>query len=149
MSDADYSRMVHAIFRGLVFEFARQPTAPSLAQWLRERFWPQILATYRKLEHPPDPRQRILTPYSYLRCIPYEFLNEFHQNLVSSTLERLPERERAALAAYFFHFFTEPASADSLGVPMEEYLSLLRQSLTKLLIHDRLVYCLLRQIERY
>ena len=145
----DYSRMVHAIFRECVFEFARQPAAPALSQWLRERLWPLIAESYQKLENPPDPRQRILTPYSYLRCIPYQFLNDFHHDLVYSSVRRLPESEQRAVDAYFFHFYTEPASADALGRPLEELQGSLRQALIRLLVRDRLVYCLLRQIERY
>ncbi|MBI3021061.1 MAG: hypothetical protein HYY59_03560, partial [Candidatus Omnitrophica bacterium] len=51
--------------------------------------------------------------------------------------------------AYFLHFFTEAASAEALGAEAEALGHLLRQGLMKLLIHERLVYCLLRQIERY
>ena len=149
VTDKDYSRMVHAIFRACVLEFARQPDAPSLSPWLRERLWPRILSAYRQLENPPDPRQRKLTPYSYLRCMPYEFLNDFHQDLVYTTVRRLPEREYRAIEAYFLHFYTEPAAADTLGCRLDDALALLRQALVTLLVHDRLVYCLLRQIERY
>lgn len=149
MTDKDYSRMVHAIFRRSVLEFARTPEMPSLAQWLRERFWGLVLDEYRRLSNPQDPRQRTLTPYSYLRCVPYEFLNDFHQDLVYTTIQRLPGKEWQAIDAYFLHFFTEPACAQTLGLPAEEWFALLRQGLTKLLIDHRLVYCLLRQIERY
>ena len=149
VTDRDYSRMVHGLFRACVLEFARQPGERSLSQWLRERFWPMILETYRRLENPPDPRQRLLTPYSYLRCIPYQFLNDFHHELVYATLQRLPTMEQRAIDAYFLHFCTEAAAAESLGRSVEELLAWLRQGLLKLLIHDRLVYCLLRQIERY
>lgn len=149
VTDKDYSRMVHAIFRQCVLEFAQQPEALSLGQWLRERLWPRILEAYRRLENPPDPRQRILTPYSYLRCVPYQFLNDFHHELVYSTAKRLPPPEWAAIDAYFLHFYTEPASADAMGCSVEELLARLRQGLRTLLLNDRLVYCLLRQIERY
>jgi len=149
LTDKEYSRIVHGVFRACVFEFAQTPTAPSLSAWLRERFWPLVLDSYRRLENPPDPRQRILTPYSYLRCVPYEFLNEYHQDLVYSTVRRLPAAEWRAIDTYFLHFFTEAASSDALEIPAEECLALLRQGLTKLLIDYRLVYCLLRQIERY
>ena len=149
VTDKDYSRMVHGIFRACVFEFARQPEAPSLGPWLRERFWPLILEQYRRLENPPDPRQRVLTPYSYLRCVPYEFLNDFHQELVYTIAQRLPDREWQAIDAYCLHFYTEAASAECLGCPAEEFRGALRQGLTRLLVNDRLVYCLLRQIERY
>ena len=148
-TDKDYSRMVHGLFRACVLEFAQHPSAPSLSHWLRERFWPLIFEAYRQLEQPPDPRQRVLTPYSYLRCVPYQFLNDFHHDLVYSTTQRLPAREWEAIDAYFFHFYTESATAQTLGCSPDESLSLLRQALVKLLIHDRLAYCLLRQIERY
>ncbi|MBI4341214.1 MAG: hypothetical protein HY598_02910 [Candidatus Omnitrophica bacterium] len=149
VTDKDYSRLVHAIFRRCVLEFDQEPMVPTLSQWLRGRFWPLVLEAYRQLENPPDPRQRILTPYSYLRCVPYQFLNDVHQDLVYATTRRLPQREFQAIDAYFFHFYTEEASAASLSCAAEELRGVLRQSLTKLLIHHRLVYCLLRQIERY
>lgn len=149
VTDIDYSRMVHAIFRTCVLDFAQQPAAPSLTQWLRERFWPLTLEAYRRLDRPADPRQRTLTPYSYLRCVPYRFLNECHEDLVHRTVRQLPEREQEALDWYFLHFFTEAATTESLGCAPEASQQLLRQGLTKLLVHHRLVYCLLRQIERY
>ncbi len=149
VTDKDYSRMVHGMFRYCVLEFAKAPLVPTLSQWLRERFWPLILEAYRRLEHPPDPRQRALTPYSYLRCVPYQFLNDFHQDLVYATTRRLPTAEYHVIDAYFFHFYTEAASAEALGCTVEGLQPLLRQGLTKLLVNDRLVYCLLRQIERY
>jgi len=145
----DYSRMVHAIFRQCVLAFSQEPNAPSLNQWLRQRLWPLIREAYRRLEDPPDPRQRTLTAYSYLRCVPYEFLNDFHHELVYSTVQQLPAMEWRAIDTYFLHFFTEPATAETLGCSVEEGLALLRQGLVKLLVNHRLVYCLLRQIERY
>ncbi len=145
----DYSRIVHGVFRGCVLEFARSPHVPSLSEWLRERLWPLIRQAYQRFDQPPDPRQRTLTPYSYLRCVPYEFLNEYHQDLVEATTQRLPVPERDAIDAYFLHFYTEAASAEKIGRSAEDLLLLLRQGLLKLLIRHRLVYCLLRQIERY
>lgn len=149
VTDKDYSRMVHAIFRACVLEFAQQPSAPSLTLWLRERFWPLTLEAYRRLDRPADARQRALTPYSYLRCVPYRFLNEYHEDLVHRTVRQLPEREWQALDWYFLHFFTETATADAMASLPEATLERLRQGLVKLLVDHRLVYCLLRQIERY
>ena len=149
ITDKDYSRMVHGIFRRCVLEFSQEPTIPTLSQWMRQRFWPLVSEAYRQLENPPDPRQRILTPYSYLRCIPYQFLNDIHQDMVYSTTKRLPEREYQAIDAYFFNFYTETAAAEAIRASADELRALLRQGLTKLLINQRLVYCLLRQIERY
>ncbi len=149
LTDTDFSRLIHEIFRHNVLEFAQQPHAPSLSQWLREHFWPLTLQAYQRFENPPDPRQRMLTAYSYLRCIPYQFLNDFHHDLVYRTVERLPAKEWQAIDAYFLHFYTEAASAETLGCSPEECFGFLRQGLLKLLLNDRLVYCLLRQIERY
>jgi hypothetical protein len=149
VTEKDYSRMVHALFRHCVFEFAQQPTVPTLSQWLRERLWPLIVEAYRQLENPPDRRQRTLTPYSYLRCVPYQFLNDFHHELVYSTVKRLDPTESRAIDAYFLHFFTDTASAETLECSVEDLTSRLRQGLIKLLVEERLVYCLLRQIERY
>jgi hypothetical protein len=149
VTDKDYSRLVHQIFRSCVLEFSQHPEVPTLSQWLRARMWPLIADAYRALENPPDPRQRTLTPYSYLRCVPYQFLNDFHHELVYSKARRLPDKEWLAIDAYFLRFFTEPAAAEQLGCSTEELLAHLRQGLVKLLVNDRLVYCLLRQIERY
>lgn len=149
VTDKDYSRITHDVFRSCVMAFAQAPMIPTLSQWLRERFWPLVVETYKCLEQPADPRQRLLTPYSYLRCIPYHFLNDYHHELVYTTTKRLPERVYQALDTYFFHFYTEAASAEAMGCSAEELLILLRQGLVKLLVDNRLVYCLLRQIERY
>lgn len=145
----DFSRLLHGVFRQCVLQFAQEPQAPSLSNWLRDRFWLGVLDVYRRLEDPPDPRQRTLTPYSYLRCVPYQFLNAFHHDMVYAAVRRLPVLEQQAIDAYFLHFYTEPASAEELGCSLEECRAGLRQGLVKLLIHERLVYCLLRQIERY
>ncbi len=148
--DKDYSRLVHGLFRTCVLEFHQHPVAPSLGCWLREHFWPLIMEAYRRLEQPPDPCQRTLTPYSYLRCVPYQFLNDYHHDLVYSTIQqRLSNRERLAVDFYFLRFHTEQAAANTMSCSIEECLERLRQGLVKLLLNDRLVYCLLRQIERY
>ena len=149
VTDKDYSRLVHGLFRQCVLEFARTPAAPSLSQWLRRQFWPMAVDAYRRLDQPADPRHRTLTPYSYLRCMPYQFLNDYHQELVYATVRGLPEIPRRAIDTYFLNFFTEDAAATELGVSAEECVAGLRQGLTALLIDHRLVYCLLRQIERY
>lgn len=149
VTDKDYSRITHDAFRTCVLEFAQMPHIPTLSQWLRGRFWPLVVETYKRLEQPLDSRQRLLTPYSYLRCVPYHFLNDYHHELVYTTTRKLPERVYQAIDTYFFHFYTEAASAEAMRCPADELLALLRQGLIKLLIDNRLVYCLLRQIERY
>ena len=148
-SDKDFSRLVHRVFRQCVLDFAQQPDARSLAEWLRRHFWPMTLKVYEKLEEPADPHQRTLTAYSYLRCVPYKFLNNYHHELVYSATKQLPPNQRQAIETYFLHFYTESATANAISIPRETSSALLRGGLTQLLIHDRLVYCLLRQIERY
>ena len=145
----DFSRLAHRIFRQCVLDYAQAMPEASFAGYLRGRFWDRLVGTYRALDTPPDPRQRKLTAYSYLRCVPYQFLNPYHQTLVCMTVERLPGNERQALASYFFEFFTREATAQSLGCPVDAVEAALKRSLLGLLIHQRLVYCLLRQIERY
>jgi DNA-directed RNA polymerase specialized sigma24 family protein len=153
-TDRDYSRLTHRVFRECVLEYLGQAPAaeaptPSLSQWLRARFWPRVVDGYRALSRPPDARQRDLSPYSYLRCVPYRFLNAFHDTLVRDVLQRLPQAERDAIDAYFLHFFTLPAAARHLSCPPEACGASLHRGLTRLLLEERLVYCLLRQIERY
>ena len=145
----DYSRLLHRIFRRCVLEFAQTAVDQSFAVYLRSRFWDAVLGAYRQMEDPPDPRQRKLTAYSYLRCTPYRFLNAFHHDLVTRTLTQLPSDAREATSLYFLHFLTLPATAASLSVPEDITEAVLRRSLSHLLLEHRLVYCLLRQIERY
>ena len=64
-------------------------------------------------------------------------------------MRRLPALKWRAIDTYFFHFYTEAAAADTLGRSLEDYHSALWQGMTNLLLNHRLVYCLLRQIERY
>lgn len=145
----DFSRMAHRMFRECVFDYAREMPDASLASYLRAHFWERVIRAYRELESPPDPRQRHLTAYSYLRCVPYQFLNPYHQGLVSATVDRLSGEDRQAVTHYFFNFFTLDAAAQTLGSSLDAVEAALKRSLVSLLIDQRLVYCLLRQIERY
>ncbi len=145
----DFSRMAHRIFRVCVLEYAQAMPEASFTGFLRGQFWDRLVAAYRELALPPDARQRTLTAYSYLRCVPYQFLNPYHQALVSAAVGARRVEERQALSSYFFHFFTLDATAQDVGRPAEAVEATLKRSLLSLLIDQRLVYCLLRQIERY
>ncbi len=149
VTDRDYSRLVHRLFRQLLLDYAAQPEAASFSSWLRAYFWPLVRQTYQAMDMPLDQRQRRLSAYSYLRCVPYTFLNVYHQDLVTSVIRELPQRQQEALSIYFLHFFTEPATAEAMSCPLDDCRELIRQGLVRLLVHQRLVYCLLRQIERY
>ncbi|MBI2884995.1 MAG: hypothetical protein HYY15_02355 [Candidatus Omnitrophica bacterium] len=148
-TDRDHSRLLHRIFRQEVFAFAHDPAESSLAGYLRARFWPEVVAAYNKLSDPPNPLERKLSAYSYLRCIPYQFLNSVHQTLVADALSTLPRQERATVEGYFLRFQTISGTAQLMSFSEEAVETLLQRSLVTLLTRDRLVYCLLRQIERY
>lgn len=149
VTDRDYSRLVHRVFRTCVFAFAQTPVDQTLASYLRARFWEAVLGAYRALDEPADPRQRKLTAYSYLRCAPYQFLNRHHHELVHGVVRQLPREEQRALDLYFLQFFTLDAAAHTMELSLEAAEDLLRRGLLPLLRDARLVYCLLRQIERY
>lgn len=145
----DYSRLSHRVFRQCLLDYACSAGLHSLTGYLRAHFWEAVVLAYRRLEDPPDPRQRKLTAYSYLRCSPYRFLNAFHHELVYDTVGTLSGHAYRAIERYFLSFHTLPATAEVIGLPLEACEELLRQAAADLLIHHRLVYCLLRQIERY
>ncbi|MBI4323458.1 MAG: sigma-70 family RNA polymerase sigma factor [Candidatus Omnitrophica bacterium] len=149
VTDVDYSRLLHRVFRQCVLACARTSIEQSLTGYVRVHFWNAVLSAYRELENPPDPCQRTLTAYSYLRCTPYQFLNAYHHELVHRTLHALPPQERRILDAYFLHFLKLEAAAQAASLPVEQTGAALRRGLVTLLLEHRLVYCLLRQIERY
>jgi DNA-directed RNA polymerase specialized sigma24 family protein len=149
VTDKDYQRLLHRVFRQCVLDFVRSPDHQLLSSYLRAHFWNAAVAAYRRLELPDDPRQRRLTAYSYLRCVPYQFFNPSHQDLVARTLEDLPRAERRILRDYFLHFQTIRATAEATQLSDQAVHTLLYRGLVSLVNRQRLTYCLLRQIERY
>ncbi len=149
VTDKDFSRLLHRIFRACIIEFAQTATDQPLSEYLRATFWPAIVTAYRQLDEPEDPRQRRLTAYSYLRCTPYTFLNRFHESLVTEAVNGLPRAENRAITGYFFNFYTLEATADGMQLSAGAIEELLRRGLTALWLQDRLVSGLLRQMERY
>ncbi len=149
VTDKDYSRLLHRVFRQTILDFAQHAEGQSLGGYLRVQFWPKVTDAYRKLDEPSDPRQRHLTAYSYLRCAPYQFLNAFHHELVTRAIGGLPRQESRAIDTYFLHFYTLEATSDAMRLSPEAMRELVRRGLLSLLLHQRLAYCLLRQIERY
>jgi hypothetical protein len=117
VTSTDFSRMAHRIFRQCVFEFASLPIEETFGGFLAARYWEAVRATYVRLEDPPDARQRKLTGYSYLRCIPYAFLNRVHQDLVLRRLRALSHTEFETVKWYFFHFYTLDAAASGVLPP--------------------------------
>ncbi len=148
-TEADFSRWVHRAFKEcLLMHLAGPPTADF--QWsLRRNLWPTIVGSYRALEQPPDERQRHLTAYSYLRCVPYQFLNSYHHERVAATLNGLPSDQRRVVELYYLCFFKEEAAWGALQISGEVFQRLREDALKTLAQRDSLTCALLLQIERY
>jgi hypothetical protein len=101
------------------------------------------------LENPPDPNQRKLTAYSYLRCVPYEFLNHYHQETADSVLDRLTPEEKEIAELHFINFFKEEEILGRKNLISEDFSKLKEELLTKIYLLNPLVHALLLQIERY
>ncbi|MBI4354826.1 MAG: hypothetical protein HY597_00065, partial [Candidatus Omnitrophica bacterium] len=142
--DRDFSRLIHRQFKTLVLQYV-PGTNGGLHHHLTEQFWPAVVAEYRELDRPADARQRRLTPYSYLRRVPYEFLNDYHHERVTAALARLPEREQRFLHRYFFEFCSDGAIAEELQLQPQTARAYRRQAFSQLLAVDRLAAALLRQ----
>jgi len=146
--DRDFSRLVHRQFKTLLLRYDAAANG-GLHHHLLAQFWPAIVAEYRELDRPADPRQRRLTAYSYLRRIPYAFLNDYHHERVEAALAQLASRDQALLRSYCFEFFSDEAVAAERHLLPQTARSYRRQALRHLLAIDRLAVALLRQIERY
>ncbi len=147
--EADYHRLVHQVFKRSLIDYLHQTTSLDFAYYLAARFGENILGTYRDLDIPENPQQRRLTPYSYLRCTPYQFMNNYHHQKVSSLIWSLPERKRKAIEYYFLHFFTVDSAAKMTETTPEEFVLLIHKTLRQLRHRNKLVLYLLQQIERY
>ena len=145
----DFEGLVYRSFRECLLGFLSQPSPVSFERFLRERFWPSIADGYRLLEDPPDRNQRKLTPYSYLRCVPYRFLNPYHHERVYRTISRLPSRLRQPVQLYFLSFYREEAASERAGITLEEFRRRRWGALREVASEDYLSFRLLGQIERY
>ena len=145
----DYHRLVTHCFRDCVERFAVAPTRLPLAAYLADALWPTVRATYQALSYPPDARQRQLTAYSYLRCVPYQFLNAYHHALVRRVVQRLPSAERRVVELYYLQFFTEEAVCSAAALHRSAMHAHKRHALRHIARANALSYALLVQIERY
>lgn len=145
----DYHRLVTDTFRACAERCVTEPTARPLIAYLADELWPAIRATYQALSQPTDARQRALTAYSYLRCVPYRFLNGYHDMLVRRVLRRLPTPSRRVIELYYLHFFTEDAVTAAMASNRSAVSAYKRQALRRLARADTLTCALLRQLERY
>jgi hypothetical protein len=147
--ERDFSRLVHRTFRRCVQEFTDDPRRGRFTRFLEQELWSRIRSGYGSLRYPHDPRQRLLTDYSYLRCTPYQFLNQYHQTIVTTTLAQIEPPDRQLLDLYFLRFFTDDAIAAALRTEPETIVAHRRHALTHVGRANHLTYALLQQIERY
>lgn len=148
-SDKDFNRLIHRVFKECVLSYETKTDGRSFSLFLKKNFWNKIILEYKKLENPPDPRQRKLTIYSYLRCVPYQFFNFYHQEKVNRILEILKPEEKEIVELYFFNFFKEEEILKRKGINHESFLEKKQKILDKISFLDPLVHALLLQIERY
>jgi hypothetical protein len=148
-TDTDFHRLIHRVFKECLFSYESKTNGQNFIFYLKKNYWDKILQEYKKLENPPDPRQRKLTPYSYLRCVPYEFLNRYHQEKVDEILGRLKTEEREIAELYFINFYKIEEILKRKFLTLDAFQRLKEEILVKIAFLDTLVHTLLLQIERY
>jgi len=148
-TDKDFNHLIYKVFKECTINYAEKSNGKNFIFYLKKNFWKRISEEYKKLEDPPNPRERKLTAYSYLRCIPYEFLNSYHQEIVDSTLEKLEKEEKELIELYFLNFLKEEEIIKEKKLSLEEFYRLKEKILDKIYFINPLVCALLLQIERY
>lgn len=148
-TDTDFHRFIHRIFKECVFSYTTETNGQNFIFYLKKKYWDKILEEYKKLENPPDPKQRKLTQYSYLRCVPYEFMNRYHQEKSEEILGRLKTEEKEIIDLHFINFCKEEEILRIKNLTSDTFLKLKGEILVKIAFLDTLVHALLLQIERY
>ncbi|MFH1776382.1 MAG: hypothetical protein ABH952_02315 [Candidatus Omnitrophota bacterium] len=145
----DFQRLVYAMFKKSVLTFKKNRLHKNFYHFLKTGFWDKISKTYQAFENPRDRRQRKLTAYSYLRCCPYQFLNNYHHQLVYKNIETLPIEQKNIIESYFLNFFKYQATAQKYNRSVIKVKQQKHAALNRLYKKDPLVCALLLQIERY
>ncbi|MCM8779096.1 MAG: hypothetical protein NC834_04875 [Candidatus Omnitrophica bacterium] len=148
-TDRDFHRLIYKVFKECILDCAGKNNCKNFILYLKKNFWKRILEEYNKLENPPDPKQRKLTPYSYLRCVPYEFMNRYHQERVEGILKRLKCEEQEIVKLYFLNFYRIEEILRIKNLTPQAFQNFKKDILYKIACLDTLVYSLLLQIERY
>ena len=146
----DFEGLVYRTFRECLIGFlSEQASRCGFERFLRQQLWARIHDSYRLLEDPPDRNQRKLTPYSYLRCVPYQFLNRYHHDRVYEVIGRLPFPLRRTVQLYHLSFYREEAAAGLAEIDNLEFRRRRWAAMRVIAEKDYLSFRLLRQIERY
>ncbi len=147
--ETDFQSFVHRAFKQCLLACAQTGRTADFGWHLRRNFWPTILKNYRELDTPADPKQRLLTGYSYLRCIPYQFLNDYHHQRVLAVVKHLPPPHRQVIDLYYLQFYREEAVLETTGISHYAFRRRQVGALRAIAAGDYLSYILLTQIERY
>lgn len=145
-TQGDYKKLINKCFKTLLLNY---PVNGCFSSYLRNNFWSQVVKEYEILKVPKDKKERLLTDYSYLRCIPYQFLNRYHEEKVKQTLRILEKLEFQILELYFLKFYTDEAAAQESKLELNKFIEIKQIALDKIRFRDYLSYALLKQIERY
>ena len=148
----DFHRLIHRAFKELLlgfFDQAANAMPLCFERNLKKNFWPTIVRIYQELEQPPDARHRVLTGYSYLRCVPYQFLNDYHHDRVTAAVGTLPLPEREVVELYYLRFYKEEAVVASAKISLHAFRRRRARALRAIAEADPLSRALLIQIERY
>jgi len=147
--EKDFTSFAHRVFKQQFLGTLDAQGSKSFHSHLYRNLWPAVRKAYCALENPPDPNQRKLTGYSYLRCVPYRFFNSAHQKRVNRTIRKLPGDERQVLELYTLRFYREEAVLGAVNLSPETFRRLRTRALRNIVKQDRLSCALLLQIERY
>ncbi len=156
-TEPEFQSLVYRVFRGYLLEWLGNPSPAGFENrlqsgfeaYLRESFWASVERSYRSLEDPPDPKQRKLTGWSYLRCVPYEFLNPYHHKRVYESVGRLPGELKRVVELYYLSFYREEAVLAQASISLHAFRRRRALALRRLAGTDTLSSILLQQIERY
>ena len=141
-----YKKLLYRCFKELLFNYSLEE---NFTTYLRKNFWDKVVREYDILRIPKNKKERLLTEYSYLRCVPYKFFNSFHENKVRASLNILNKIELQVKELYFLKFYSEKACAQEMNVEINDIFIIKNQALNKIKFYDLLSYSLLKQIERY
>jgi hypothetical protein len=147
--ESDYHGFVYRSFKRCLLGYLTQKTAGPFSLYLKKHFWPEIRSTYQALENPPDRKQRRLTDYSYLRCVPYQFINGYHHERVYTRVRQLSKQEQQVIQLYYLNFYTEEAILSHASLNSPQLRNRQACALKRLAHQDFLTYRLLLQIEQY
>ena len=148
-TEKDFRQHVHRSFKECLLGYLSGSQTTSFLAHLKTYFWPDIIDRYRNLENPPDSDQRRLTGLSYLRCVPYRFLNSYHHDRVTSAVNRLACEEKEVVQLYYLNFCRQEAAAKRAQISRYAFWRRRALGMRELAENDYLSFVLLTQIERY